>query len=260
MDPASRFEIRTPEGIVFSFALAGPVSRLAAWGIDVGCIVVLGIVARTVLGALGAITGSLGAAMGILAGFAISVGYAIALEWLLRGQTLGKRVMRLRVMDAQGLRLRFTQVVVRNLLRAVDGLPGPYLVGGLVALATRHSQRLGDLAAGTIVVRHPKIVEPDLAQALAGKYNSFRDYPHLAARLRQRVSPQEADIALRTLVRRNSLGPADRVVLFREVADHFRRCVDFPQEATDGLSDEQYVRNVVDVVYSGSQERSPRRK
>ena len=86
-------------------------------------------------------------------------------------------------MDEQGLRLKFSQVVIRNLLRPVDGLPLAYLLGGLACLISKRAQRLGDLAAGTIVVRHPTIFQPDLDQLMAGKYNSFRDYPHLEARL-----------------------------------------------------------------------------
>ena len=57
-------------------------------------------------------------------GFAISVGYAIFTEWFWRGQTVGKRLLRLRVIEEQGLRLQFSQIVTRNLLRFVDMLPG----------------------------------------------------------------------------------------------------------------------------------------
>jgi hypothetical protein len=142
--------------------------------------------------------------------------------------------------------------VIRNLLRFVDSLPGIYLVGGLASLLNRRAQRLGDFAANTIVVRHPKIADPDLDQLLAGKFNSFRRYPHLEARLRQRVSPKEAAVALQALLRRDELEPAPRVELFEELAGLFRAKVEFPQEATDGLSDEQYVRNVVDIVFRES--------
>ncbi|MCX7823963.1 MAG: RDD family protein, partial [Verrucomicrobiae bacterium] len=75
------------------------------------------------------------------------------------------------------------------------------------------AQRLGDLAANTIVTRHPALAEPDVDQLMAGKFNSFRDHPHLAARLRQRVSPGEAAIALQALLRRDEFEPAARVEL-----------------------------------------------
>jgi hypothetical protein len=98
-------------------------------------------------------------------------------------------------------------------------------------------------------VRAPKLSEPDLDQLLAGKYNSLRQYPHLEARLRQRVSPTEASIAMRALLRRDGLEPGARVALFADLAEHFRALTPFPVEAVEGMPDEQYVRNVVDVLY-----------
>jgi len=185
----------------------------------------------------------------VLSYFVISIGYGILLEWIWRGQTMGKRVLRLRVVDAEGLRLQINQVVIRNLLRFVDMLPAFYLVGGVVSLLNRRYQRLGDIAANTVVVRAPKLSEPDLDQLLAGKYNSLREHPHLEARLRQRVSPAEAAVAMRALLRREGLDPRARVELFGELAEHFRAVVTFPPEAVEGMPDEQYVRNVVDVLY-----------
>ena len=115
-------------------------------------------------------------------------------------------------------------------------------------------QRLGDIAANTIVIRIPRVAEPDLDQLLAGKFNSLRQHPHLAARLRQNVSPAEAAVALQALLRRDELEPVARVELFAELAGHFRAKVEFPAEATDGIADEQYLRNVVDVLYRTSGE------
>jgi len=245
--------IRTPEGVVFSFVLAGPVVRFLAWQIDLACIFVVSSVTTWLALFLAFASPDIALALWLLSSFAISVGYSIALEWLWRGQTIGKRLLRLRVMDEQGLRLQFSQIVIRNLLRFADILPAFYLVGGIACLVSRRAQRLGDFAANTIVVRNPRTREPDLAQISAVKFNSFLAQPHLAARLRQSISPQEAGVALQALLRRDSLDPAARLGLFAELAAHFRQLVVFPQEATDGLSDEQYVRNVVDVVFrSGS--------
>src|ERR1051326_3182945 len=225
--------IRTPEGIGFSLLLAGPVARFLAWMIDGICILVLSMAVGSVLGLLGLISLDFARAMMVLAFFVIQVGYGIVLEWFWGGQTVGKRVLRLRVMDMQGLRLQFSQVVIRNLLRFVDMLPGLYLVGGLACLASRRAQRLGDFAANTVVVRHPQVREPDLDQLLAGKYNSLRDYPHLAGRLHQRVSPAEARVALQALLRRDQLEDQARVELFGEISAHLRSLVDFPPEATE---------------------------
>jgi len=244
--------IKTPEGVVFSLLLAGPVTRFLAWAIDLACITVATSFVGMTLSLLKLISLDLGRAGILLSYFVISIGYGIIAEWHWRGQTLGKRLLRLRVMDAQALRLQFSQVVVRNLLRFVDSLPVFYLVGGLTCLINRRAQRLGDLAANTIVVRHPVIFEPDVDQLMAGKYNSFREYPHLVARLRQSVTPEEAGLALQALLRRDQLENQSRVGLFNEMASHFQSVVKFPEEAMVGLADEQYVRNVVDLLFRKS--------
>jgi uncharacterized RDD family membrane protein YckC len=241
--------IKTPEGIVFSLLLAGPVTRFLAWAVDIACIAAMTSLVGSLLGLLGLISVDLARAMIVLAGFIIPIGYSIVMEWFWRGQTIGKRLLRLRVMDAQGLRLQFSQIVIRNLVRFVDMLPGFYLIGGIACLASRRAQRLGDFAANTIVIRNPKIQEPDLDQILAGKYNSLREHPHLAARLHQRVSPPEARVALQALLRRDELDARARVELFGEIAAHFRALTPFPPEVTEGITDEQYVRNVVDILF-----------
>jgi uncharacterized RDD family membrane protein YckC len=242
-------QIRTPEGIVFSQTLAGPVSRFLAWLVDLLTVIAVMIALQTVLGGLGTISPGVASAVFTISYFVLNIGYGIFLEWVWRGQTIGKRLMHLRVMDAEGMRLQFDQIMTRNLLRVVDMLPIAYLVGGVFCWFNRKCQRLGDIAANTIVVRMPAVRQPDLDQLLAGKYNSLRQHAHLAARLRQRVSPEEAAVALQALVRRNEFEPAARIELFDELAAHFRQKVDFPQEATDGVAPEQYIRNVVDVVY-----------
>ena len=241
--------IKTPEGIAFSLQLAGPVTRFLALAIDLMAVSVATSILQTFLALLGFISLDLAYAIMILTYFVISIGYGILAEWYWQGQTLGKKILRLRVMDEQGLRLQFSQIVIRNLLRSVDSLPGLYLIGGMVCLFSKRAQRLGDYAANTIVVWNPRIQKPDLDQLLEGKFNSLREYPHLEARLRQRVSPAEAQVALQALLRRDELEPGARVKLFQEAADYFKAIVAFPQEATEGLSDEQYVRNVVDALY-----------
>lgn len=249
LERTNSVEIRTPEGVAFSFQLAGPVARMLAlfidWMVIVGCVSLV----SYVLGFLAVLSPDVIMAAFILASFIIPIGYAIALEWRWRGQTLGKRALRLRVMDEQGLRLQFSQIMIRNLLRFVDLLPGLYALGGVACLLHPRSQRLGDVAGRTLVVREPKRAEPDLDRLMGGKFNSFRSHPHLTARLRQRVTPFEAGVALQALARRDSLEARARVELFAELAERFRPMADFPQEATEGLSDEQYVRNVVDVVF-----------
>ena len=241
--------IKTPEGVVFSQTLAVPLTRFLAWLIDFMCVAALLLGINLILGFVTVVSPEIGNAIALVFFFVIPVGYAMTLEWLWRGQTIGKRILRLRVVDAHGLRLHFSQVAIRNLLRVIDMLPAMYAVGGLAALFSRKAQRLGDLAANTVVIRIPKIVEPNLEQLGADKYNSLRSYPHLCARLRQRVSPAEASTALQAIIRRDEFDAAARVQLFDDLAAHFKSKVEFPAEAVEGIADEQFVRNVADVLY-----------
>ena len=241
--------IKTPEGIDFSLLLAGPITRFLAWSVDLLVILAINKLLNVLLGTLGILSRDLATAAIILGYFIVSIGYGIVTEWYWHGQTLGKRLLRLRVTDVHGLQLQFSQIVIRNLLRFVDSLPALYLVGGLACLINRRAQRLGDFVANTVVVWNPRLDEPDLDQLLEGKYNSFRQYPHLEARLRQHVSPTEAQIALQALIRRDQFEPRSRVELFQGIVNHFKSVVSFPAEATDGISDEQYLRNVVDALF-----------
>lgn len=245
--------IRLPEGVDFALPLAGPMVRFLARAIDWMTELAIVWLLTTVTSLLGLISRDLSFAIATLLYFVVPIAYGIAFEWWMRGQTLGKRVLRLRVLDAGGLRLRFSQVVMRNLLRAVDALPAFYLLGGLVCLASRRCQRLGDLAAGTIVVRLEQPEAADLARlGLDTKFNTLRDHPLLAARFRQQVDPATASTALRALLRREQLEPAARLEVFGALAEHFRSLVKMPEDVAVDLSDEALVRAVVDVVFSSN--------
>jgi uncharacterized RDD family membrane protein YckC len=245
----SELRIQTPEGIVFAYQLAGPISRCMAWGIDFLVITALSRGLSMLCMAAGIFSVDLAMALSVISYFVASIGYGVLTEWAWRGQTVGKRYLRLRVLDAQGLRLQFHQVLMRNLLRFVDLLPICYLLGGVACMTSRSAQRLGDLAANTIVVRNPRHAEPDLDQLLAGKFNSLRQHPHLEARLRQRVTAVEARLAAQALVRRDELEPLARIRVFGELATHFKTLVPFPPEVVEAVPDEQYVANVADILF-----------
>jgi uncharacterized RDD family membrane protein YckC len=244
----SRLSIETPEGVVFSFELATPVTRALAWTVDAAAIAFGGILAGQIGKLAGKVSPDVAGAVSVAGYFAISVVYAILLEWRWRGQTLGKRLFGLRVIDIHGLRLQLPQIALRNLLRAVDMLPFFYLVGGLAAVFSRNAQRLGDMAANTIVTRERREEAPDLERVAPAKYNSLLGQPHLAARLRSLVTPDAAALAIRAVTLRDGYDPRARIVLFRELAVYFRSLVEFPQEAVESLTDEQYVRSVLRVI------------
>ena len=245
----STLRIQTEEGVVFALPLAGPVTRFLAWAIDIAAVLVLMRLSRYVLSLFAVVSPDMSRGLAILSFFALLVLYPITLEWFWNGRTVGKRILGLRVMDERGLRLTFSQVALRNLLRAVDLLPFLYLTGGLACLINRHRQRLGDFAANTIVVRERSPRTPDLNRLKENKFNSLRSHAHLAARLRQRVSAEAARIGFQALLRRDMLEPGARVEVFRSIAEYYRDLVRFPEEVSLGLTDEQYVRNVIDIVY-----------
>jgi uncharacterized RDD family membrane protein YckC len=244
-----RLIIRTPEGVEFSLALAGPMTRFLAWAIDAAAIGAASSMIGKLLTLLALISPDLAIAGSTLSYFLLSIGYGIGLEWRWRGQTLGKRVLGLRVMDARGLKLHVSQIVIRNVLRAVDMLPLLYMSGGITCAISRYSQRLGDIAANTVVIRRQTVAIPDIGLVAAERYNSMLAYPNLAARLRSRARPEVVEIAVDALWRRDTLDPVARLKVFDQLAARFRSLIEFPEEATLQITSEQYVRNCIEIIF-----------
>ncbi len=244
--------------MVFSLATAGVFSRFMAWTIDGMVVLTASTLIGTATAFIALLSPDFAQALYVIFYAIFSVGYGIFTEWRWRGQSWGKRIMRLRVIDASGLKLQFSQVVIRNLLRPVDLLPALYLLGGIFLYWGQRGQRLGDLAANTAVIAIPETKLLDLQQIQESKYNSFRDYPHLEARLRQRVKPAEAALALDAVLRRDEILPEARIEVFRELASHFRSLVPFEDKIDETITDEQFVRNAVASIYrkAGSNQKS----
>jgi len=145
-------DIDTPEQVRFSFRLAGPAQRSAAYLIDlmvrgaVVAIIGVGFSAASMFG------DGFGAGLGLLLIFLLEWGYYIASEMLMNGQSIGKRALHLRVVRENGLPLSFSDSFLRNLLRAADFLPFMNALGLLVLSLDPKFRRLGDLVAGTVVV------------------------------------------------------------------------------------------------------------
>jgi uncharacterized RDD family membrane protein YckC len=249
-------QIQTQEGVTFNLVAAGLFTRFLGWVVDGAAIMVATSLITTCAAFLAVISPDFANALSVILYAVISVGYGIYTEWNWRGQSLGKRLLRIRVIDASGLKLQISQIVIRNLLRPVDLLPVAYLLGGIFAFCNRRGQRLGDLAANTVVVAIPHPFLLNTQSIKEGKYNSFRDYPHLESRLRQRVKPAEAALALDAVLRRDEISPEERVVLFHEIATHFRSLVSFNEHVDDLLTDEQFVRNCVASIYRQAGSRS----
>lgn len=247
-----KLQIRLPEGVLFAIPLAGPVSRCFAFLIDICILSALSTAFEMLTTFIRALHEDVGAGLLIVFYLAAWILYGVLCEYLWFGQTIGKWLMGIRVMDVTGLRLQLHQIVIRNLIRTVDLFPLIGLIGGVSMICTRRLQRLGDLAAGTIVVRQRSSVNSRGSDLIRGRYNSFAQYHLLCAQLRQKVSPEAAAIALEAMRRRDRLEDRARVALFDELAAFFQSLVQFPAEDADQLSSEQYVRNVVEIVYAQS--------
>src|SRR3954468_10752422 len=150
-DYQDRLRIATPEGVTVDLVLAGLGSRFTASLID------LTFKGLLVLGALllAAAAGDLGVAVTSILTFAIYFGYDVAFEVLANGRTPGKRWTGLRVLRDDGRPVAPLPSATRNVVPLVDGLPLGYVPAMVSILVTRRNQRLGDLAASTIVVREP---------------------------------------------------------------------------------------------------------
>ena len=140
--------VATPEGIELTLHLAGPVPRALAWAIDLAISIAIVVAIWIPAAQLGR------------AGWGVVLLAMFFVEWLLpawfeaawRGQTPGKRLMGIMVLNDDGTPVRWPAALTRNLLRAADFLPFLYGLGLIAMLMNRDFKRLGDLAAGTVVV------------------------------------------------------------------------------------------------------------
>lgn len=210
------YEIATPENVRFHVEVAGLASRAWAWTIDL--VVIAGIVqlGAALLRPLEKLSGSMVTALVIVLGFVVQWGYGALCEWHFSGRTCGKWLVGIATCDMRGLRLSLFQCAVRNLVRIVDILPGIYLVGGLSAWLDPWGRRLGDRAAGTLVI-------VDRRTRLGRAHPSF-DRSLLAGaapRLSNvRLNARERDALVSLCAQRETLPLALRVELFERMARH----------------------------------------
>ncbi len=153
--------VDSPEGATFRYELASLTDRAKAYGMDllvrVAVMLAVGLVFVFALGP----TIFAGIGIWLILYFVVEWGYYVIFELFWNGQSPGKRIFDLRVVKVGGEPIGFFESVLRNLLRAADGLPplgfvGSYASGSLAMLVTKRFQRFGDLAAGTVVILERK--------------------------------------------------------------------------------------------------------
>ena len=169
--------IETPERVPLHFGLASIGNRFLACALDhtiqvmvLAVIVISGLIIANVASLENAIASApkwVYAVM-ILLAFLIFSGYFAFFEWMWSGQTPGKRWLKLRVIREDGRPITFWEAAVRNLLRTFDMMPAPFYSIGLISVFVNgRDQRVGDMVAGTVVVRERETEAPPFAQVFA---------------------------------------------------------------------------------------------
>ncbi|MCK6555875.1 RDD family protein [Candidatus Binatia bacterium] len=243
---AGRQIVVAPEQVALDVPVAGPTLRMIAYGID--CLAILAIELAAVIGLLlltplaerllgparelveelggggvgqvpeaGLVLGILGVAL--LLQFTIEAGYFIASELITGGRSLGKLAVGLRVMRDGGLPLTPEATLVRNLLRAVDLLPGTYVVGLVAIVLSSQGKRLGDQAAGTVVVRLDRPPPAPEIEMVAASTTVFRlDHAHVAA-----LGTAERALIRQTLRRLETVPPERAAALLETSVEALRQ-------------------------------------
>jgi uncharacterized RDD family membrane protein YckC len=245
-------EVISAEKVPLAYRVAGLGSRFLAWLLDLLIMFALFLVAVVFGQAWEEARGGLGFAVTMVLTFAVQWGYFVLFEGLWHGQTPGKRVIGIRVIDQQGAGISFGQAAVRNVLRVADGLPllipdvvpVMYGVGFLVAACNPEQRRLGDLAAGTLVVYVEAKNTPLIA--LRQGIVAHGQRTQLMRQRLQQLTRQQKETLLDLCLRRDQVRVRERARLFAAVTEYFRRHLDLaPQEHQ---SDEKFVLQLAAVL------------
>ncbi len=216
-------EVRTPESIAFSYELAGLGSRFLAVAIDVTIqtLVMLGIIWGLIYAGTHGIAArhfseptkietNLAIAFFIAIVFIVFFGYFILFEAFWNGQTPGKKMMGLRVVRDGGYPADFGSVAIRNLIRVGEFVAGLYALSAVAAILSPENKRLGDMAAGTIVVRDVR------AATLADLLEETTDAHPLM------LSSHERALIDQFVARREGMVPHSRAMMASKIAERVR--------------------------------------
>ncbi len=218
-------EVRTPESIAFSYELAGLGSRFLAVSVDIAIqtLVMIGIIWGLIYAgshmsaavrdasAPTKIEASLAIAFIAAIIFVVYFGYFILFEAFWNGQTPGKKMMGLRVVRDGGYPADFASIAIRNLIRVGEFVAGLYAVSAVAALLSPENKRLGDMAAGTIVVRDAR------AAKLADVLEEQRESAHPLM-----LSSQERELIDQFVARREGMAPHSRALMASKISERVR--------------------------------------
>jgi len=245
-----RIRVDTPEQISLEFPLAGIGSRFLALALDTVLQVLLYIAGIfTLIGTakyapsmpkwFAWLPASWAPALVVIFMFCIYWGYFAFFEIIWKGQTPGKRLTGIRVIKDSGRPVNVYEVIGRNLLRAVDWLPGMYVVGIVSMMLSRQNQRLGDHLAGSIVV-HDKRAE-EIRPEWSSSAENVTSNPQLS-----KVAPEELVLIETYLQRRLSLEFAVRDATAYKIAKRITEKTGI--ERAPGQSMDDFLENIARQV------------
>jgi uncharacterized RDD family membrane protein YckC len=261
--PEETLDIQTPENVAFGYQVAGLGSRFIATLVDTTIIILLQVVVVVVASLIIAVVSS-NAYSDELSGWVIAIlgliaslfswGYYVFFEMLWNGQSPGKRWVGLRVIRADGTPITLSEALIRNLARLVDFLPAAYGVGIVTMFIDKQSRRLGDLAAGTLVVQDRA---PISIQSLSVKRTvnlgmqsltkvSLEGFPV------KRLSNDDLSLIEDFLLRRDQL--THRASLAVQILNTLHQRLGLPQPAIDRLEAEDTLVALLQAAQSREKE------
>jgi uncharacterized RDD family membrane protein YckC len=217
-------DVATGESVAFSYELAGLGSRFLAILVDLSIqigVLILALVLIAWAGmslpepkhaaAASKVADAIVTAIAVIAVFVLFFGYFIVFEWRFNGRTPGKRLLGIRVVRDGGFPMDFTASVVRNVVRVLEFGFGFYTISAIATLLSPRNRRLGDMAAGTIVVRDNRYERT--ASRSFGADGAERDDP-----LVRDLSPSQRELILRYVERRETLDLGARTAVAASIA------------------------------------------
>jgi uncharacterized RDD family membrane protein YckC len=234
-----RTVVRSPEHVLIELQPAGLGTRSAAFLLDfvllLGLLVLLGNAIRLLPRAVRDM------AM-VTASFVCIWGYNTFFEMLWNGQTPGKRLMRIRVVDGRGLPVDFAQSLIRNVVRLLDVIPFGG-IGMLSAMLDPEHRRLGDRAADTRVVLETQPAIPVLEAVALRRFNTLRT-PRVRRYVEHRIGVEERELLFSLCLRAPGLSKQARYEVFEEVGAHYRAELGIEDP---NLSGESLVRGLAEM-------------
>lgn len=239
----SELTITTPEHVPIRLEPAGLGSRFLAILIDT--VIILGINSLLLVGLNLFLSSGVARAIVVTTFFVLTFGWHVWFDLRKQGRTPGKRALGIRVIDARGLPVSLHQSLVRNITRVLDGAPVLYGVAAIAAMASSTRRRLGDIVAGTLVVRDAQPLAYRGMAAAERRHNSLRT-PRVQRLARHRISLEEREFLLALCLRADRITPAARYDIMEEVAARYREKLGIEEEQISG---ENLVRDLTAVLF-----------